>query len=131
MRGVWMRPDLLSRHHWLVRPKKAVRKRKVKRPTDRCRLSSASIPSTANGTSRWAPRANLWPSTLFFAGTLNAVGKVYIQTVLGCFSRFVWGRLRTSKMPVIAVQILNNHALPFFEENGVKVETIPSDSSRE
>ena len=52
-----------------------------------------------------------------FAGTLKGVGKVYIQTVLDCFSRHVWARLYTSKMPVTAVQILNNHVLPFFEEH--------------
>ena len=67
----------------------------------------------------------------FFAGTLKGVGKVYIQTVLDCFSRFVWARLYTSKMPVTAVQILNNHALPFFEEHDVKVKTILSDNGRE
>ncbi len=39
----------------------------------------------------------------FFAGTLKGVGKVYIQTVLDCLSRFVWARLYTSKMPVTAV----------------------------
>ncbi len=44
---------------------------------------------------------------------------------------FVWARLYTSKMPVTAVQILNNHALPFFEDHGVKVQTILSDNGRE
>ena len=68
---------------------------------------------------------------IFFAGTLKGVGKVYIQMVLDCFSRYVWGRLYTSKMPVTAVQILNNHVLPLFEEHGVKVETVLSDNSRE
>ena len=67
----------------------------------------------------------------FFAGTLKGVGKVYIQTVLDCFSRYVWARLYTSKMPVTAVPILNNHVLPFFEEHGVRVETILSDNGRE
>lgn len=67
----------------------------------------------------------------FFAGTLKGVGKVYIQTVLDCFGRFVWARLHTSKMPVTAVQILNNHALPSFEEHAVKVRTILSDNGRE
>ena len=56
---------------------------------------------------------------------------VYIQTVLDCFSRHVWARLYTSKMPVTAVQILNNRVLPFFEEHGVMVETILSDNGRE
>lgn len=67
----------------------------------------------------------------FFAGTLKGVGRVYIQTVLDCFSRYVWARLYTSKMPVTAVQILNNHVLLFFEEHRVKVETILSDNGRE
>ncbi len=34
-------------------------------------------------------------------------------------------------MPVTPVQILNNHALPFFEEHAVKVQTILSDNGRE
>ncbi len=51
--------------------------------------------------------------------------------VLDCFSRYVWARFYTSKMPVTAVQILNNHVLPFFEEHGVKVETVLSDNGRE
>ena len=60
----------------------------------------------------------------FFVGTLKGVGKVYLQTVLDYFSRYVWARLYTSKMPMTAVQIPNNHALPFFEQHAVKVQTI-------
>ncbi len=67
----------------------------------------------------------------FYAGTLKGVGKVYIQTVLDCYSRHVWARLYTSKLPVTAVHVLNNEALPFFEEHGVKVRTILSDNGRE
>ena len=51
--------------------------------------------------------------------------------VLDCFSRHVWARLYTSKMPVTAVQILNNHALPSFEAHAVKVQTVLSDNGRE
>ena len=47
------------------------------------------------------------------------------------FSRFVWARPYTSKIPVTAVQIPNNHALPFFEKHRVKVQTILSDNGRE
>ena len=52
-------------------------------------------------------------------------------TVLDCFSRFVWARLYTSKMPVTAVQILNNHVLPFFEAHAMKVQTVLSDNGGE
>ena len=34
-------------------------------------------------------------------------------------------------MPVTAVQILNNHVLPFFEDRGVKIQTILTDNGRE
>jgi len=64
-----------------------------------------------------------------FATALKGVGKV--QTVLDCFSRFVWARLYTTKIPLTAVQTLNNQALPFFEEHAVKVQTILSDNGRE
>ena len=46
-------------------------------------------------------------------------------------SRYMWAGLYTSRMPVTAVQILKNHVLPFFEEQGVKVETVLSDNGRE
>ena len=33
---------------------------------------------------------------------------MYLQTVLDCFSRYAWGRLYTSKLPLTAVQVMNN-----------------------
>ena len=51
--------------------------------------------------------------------------------MLDCFTRYVWAGLYTSKIPVTAVQILNNHALPFFEEHGVTVHTVTRDNGRD
>ena len=48
--------------------------------------------------------------------------------MLKCFSRFVGARLYAPRMPATAVQIVNNHALPFFEEHAVKIQTILSDT---
>ena len=62
---------------------------------------------------------------------LKGVGKVYSQTVLGCFSRYVWARSYTSKLSVTAVQILNDHVLPFFEEHAVKSRTVLGDNGGE
>ena len=60
------------------------------------------------------------------SNTLKGVGKVYIQAVLDCFSLFVSAWLCTSKMPVTAVQTLNNRAQPFFEAHSARVRTILS-----
>jgi transposase InsO family protein len=52
----------------------------------------------------------------FFVGMLKGVGRVYLQSIIDCFSRYAWGRLYTSKLPVTAVHVLNNDMLPFFEQ---------------
>ena len=51
--------------------------------------------------------------------------------MLDCFSRYVRARPYTTKTPVSAFQILNNHVLPFFEAHGVQVQTILSDNGSE
>ena len=64
-------------------------------------------------------------------GTLKGIGKIYLQTVIDCHSRYAWGHLYTAKIPVTAVHVLNERVLPFFEDHAVKVETILSDNGRE
>ncbi len=64
-------------------------------------------------------------------GYLKGVGRVYMQSVLDCYSRHAWGRLYTSKIPVTAVHVMNNDVLPFFEQHKVKIETVLSDNGRE
>ena len=51
--------------------------------------------------------------------------------LLDCFSRYAWGRLYTSKLPLTAVQVMNNDVLPFFEEHRVRAKTVLSDNGRE
>ena len=42
-----------------------------------------------------------------------------------------WARPFTNKMPVTAVQTLNNEVLPTFEEQGVVIDAVLSDNGRE
>src|SRR5690606_3335276 len=67
----------------------------------------------------------------FFVGTLKGVGKIYLQSVIDCYSRYAFGRLYTSKLPVTAVHVLNTDVLPFFEKHDAKITTILSDNGRE
>jgi len=57
------------------------------------------------------------------------VGKVYLQTAIDCHSRYAWARLYPNKLPVTAVQLLNNDVLPTFEAHKVEVEAVLSDIS--
>ena len=57
--------------------------------------------------------------------------RVYLQSVIDCHSRYAWGRLYTSKLPVTAVHVLNEDVLPFFEQHEARITTILSDNGRE
>ncbi len=131
VRGVWTRNKLQTRHHRLLRLEETVRKRKIKLTEEQIQALERFDPEFRERHIEVHATGELVAVDTFFAGTLKGVGKVYVQTVLDCFSRHVWARLYTSKMPVTAVQILNNHVLPFFEEQGVKIRTILSDNGRE
>ncbi len=67
----------------------------------------------------------------FFVGTLKGVGKVYLQSVIDCFSRYAWGRLYTNKLPVTAVHVLNNDVMPFFKSHNARISAVLSDNGRE
>lgn len=78
-----------------------------------------------------APHRSLVAVDTFFVGSLKGVGKVYLQTAIDCHSRFAWARLYTSKLPVTAVHLMNNDALPTYEAHGAKIEAVLSDNGRE
>ena len=67
----------------------------------------------------------------FFVGHLKGVGKIYLQSAIDCYSRYAWGRLYNSKMPVTAVHALNESVLPTFDEHRASIKTVLSDNGRE
>ena len=106
VRGVWTRNKLQTRHHRLLRLEETVCKRKIKLTKEWIQALERFDPEFRERHIEVHATGELAAVDTFFAGTLKGVGKVYIQTVLDCFSRHVWARLYTSKMPVTAVQIL-------------------------
>jgi len=131
VRGVWIRHNLATRHQRLLRLEREARERRLELTEDQIQALERFSPEfrerhiVARGT------GDLVAVDTFFVGTLKGVGKVYLQSVLDCFSRHAWARLYTSKMPVTAVHILNNDVLPFFEEHDARIRTILSDNGRE
>lgn len=67
----------------------------------------------------------------FLVGTLKGIGRVYMQAVIDTYCSFSFAKLYTCKVPVTAVDILNDRVLPFYEGLGIKVEAILTDNGRE
>lgn len=131
VRGVWSRHKLLSKHDRLLRFEEHVRKRRIKLTDEQVRLLERFSPEFRERhiETRWT--GDLVAVDTFFVGTLKGIGKVYMQTVVDTYSRYAWAQLHTSKIPLTAVQTLNNHVLPFFDEHKARVDTVLSDNGRE
>lgn len=131
VRGVWARHNLLTKHERLLRLEKTVRERKLELNEAQVRLLERFSPEFRERHIVTTYTGELVAVDTFFVGTLKGVGKVYLQSVIDCYSRYAWGRLYTSKLPVTAVHVLNTDVLPFFESHHAPITTILSDNGRE
>jgi transposase InsO family protein len=131
VRGVWSRHALLTKHERLLRLEASIRGRKLDLTVEQIRLLERYSPEFRERHITTSFTGELVAVDTFFAGTLKGIGRIYLQTVLDCHSRYAWARLYTSKLPLTAVQILNNDVLPFFEKHRARVVTILSDNGRE
>jgi transposase InsO family protein len=67
----------------------------------------------------------------YFVGTIKGVGKIYQQTVIDAHASLAFAKLYLSKVPMTAVDVLNDRVLPFYEEHGVEIEHLLTDNGRE
>ena len=131
VRGVWSRHSLLSKHDRLLRLEKSVREQNFELTDSQIRVLERFSPEFRERHIETKHTGDLVSVDTFMVGSLKGVGRIYLQTVIDCHSRYAWGRLYTNKMPVTAVHVLNEDVLPFFEEHDARITTILSDNGRE
>ena len=129
VRGVWMRHNLLTKHERLLRLEKVTSERKLELSDEQIRLLERFSPEFRERHIEAPHTGSLVAVDTFFVGTLKGVGKVYLQTAIDCHSRYAWAQLHTSKLPVTAVQTLNNAVLPTFEAQDARIEVVLSRSA--
>lgn len=131
VRNVWSRNNMLSKHDRLLRLEESVRKEKMVLTDEQVRALERFSPEFRDRHIEVNYTGELVAVDTFMVGSLKGIGRIYLQTTVDCFSRYAWGRLYTSKMPVTAVHTLNYDVLPFFEKHKVQITTILSDNGRE
>lgn len=131
VRGVWSRHDLLTRHQRLLRLEKHVSGKKIELSDEQVRLLERFSPEFRERHIETRYTGDLVAVDTFFVGHLKGIGRVYLQSVIDCHSRYAWGRLYTSKLPVTAVHVLNNDVIPTFEAHHARITTVLSDNGRE
>jgi len=67
----------------------------------------------------------------YFIGTIKGIGKIYMQSVVDAHCSLGFAKVYLSKVPMTAVDVLNDRVLPFYEEHSAEVEHILTDNGRE
>jgi len=130
VRGVWANPSLLTKHERLLRQEKSTAERKIDPTDEQIRVLERFSPEFRERHIEAPHTGALVAVDTFMVGSLKGVGRAYLQTVIDCHSRYAWGRLFTSKLPITAVQTLNNDVLPTFEAHGARIDAVLSVSVR-
>lgn len=131
IKGVWQRNDLGSKHQRLLRLERHAKETGIELSDHHIQLLERFDPEFRERHIEANFTGQLVAIDTFLVGNLKGIGKVYLQTVVDCYSRYAWGHLYNSKIPVTAVHVLNERVLPFFEEHGAHIQTILSDNGRE
>lgn len=131
VRGVWSRHSLLSKQERLLRLERSVREQNLELSDDQVRLLERFSPEFRERHIETRHTGDLVAVDTFFVGNLKGIGRIYLQSVIDCYSRHAWGRLYTSKLPLTAVHVLNEDVLPFFEQHDASITTVLSDNGRE
>lgn len=131
VRGVWNRHNLLQKHQRFLRLEQSIKDKKIDLTEEQVRALERFSPEFRDRHIQTHHTGDLVAVDTFLVGSLKGVGRVYLQSVIDCYSRYAWGRLYTTKLPVTAVHVLNNDVLPFFEKHNARITTILSDNGRE
>ncbi len=67
----------------------------------------------------------------YYVGTIKGVGRIYQQTVIDTYSRVAFAKLYTSKHAITSADVLNDRALPFFEQHQIPVLRMLTDRGTE
>ena len=67
----------------------------------------------------------------YFIGTIKGIGKIYMQSVVDAHCSLGFAKLYLSKVPMTAVDVLDDRVLPFYEEHSAEVEHLLTDNGRE
>lgn len=131
VRGVWSRHNLMTKIERLLRLEKQSAERKIELTDEQIKHLERFSPEFRERHIETNFTGDLVAVDTFMVGTLKGIGRIYLQTVIDCYSRRAWGRLYTNKTPYTAVHVLNNDVLPFFEQHNAKIKTVLSDNGRE
>jgi transposase InsO family protein len=131
IRGIWQRHNMLLKHQRLLRLEQHCKDNTFPLTEQHIILLEKFDPEFRERHIQADFTGQLVAMDTFMVGNLKGIGKIYLQTVVDCHSRYAFGHLYTSKVAVTSAHVLNEKVLPFFEEHDCPIVTVLTDNGME
>ena len=132
VRSDWLRHDL---HTFKLRLKaleaKMAQEGLVLTEEQLAALERAKQEKEAHGEIETEHPGYLGSQDTFYVGTLKGVGRIYQQTFIDSYCKVAFAKLYDRKNALVAVDILNDRVVPFFEEHDVRLLRVLTDRGTE
>jgi len=132
VRCVWQRHDLETFKKRLKALEAKVAQEHIVLTEEQLKaLEKAKEDKEAHGEIETEHPGYLGAQDTFYIGTLKGVGRIYQQTFIDTYAKVVMAKLYDRKNALVAADLLNDRALPFFEEHGIPLLRILTDRGSE
>lgn len=117
VRSIWLRHDLET----MAKRLKALEARSAQEgilltEEQIVALEKAKSKRAAHGEIETHHPGYLGSQDTYFVGTMKGVGRIYQQTFIDTYSRVAFAKLYLEKTAITAADMLNDQAIPFFDE---------------
>jgi len=131
IRNIWLKEGLERKYKRILRLEEQRAGQEVERTEEQIRLLEKANPCFRERNVESLYPGYLLSQDTFMVGVLKGVGKIYLQAVVDTYGSYAFGKLRTSKLPETAADVLYDRVLPFYETHGLNVEHVLTDNGRE
>ncbi len=128
MRSVWLRHDLETfKKRLKALEAKVAQEGVILTESQLAALEKAKQDKEAHGEIESEHPGYLGSQDTYYVGSIKGVGRIYQQTFIDTYSRVAQVKLYTEKTAITAADVLNDRVVPFFEEQGIRLQRILTD----
>ncbi len=132
VRSVWMRHDLETfKKRLKALEAKVAQDNLILTEEQLAALEKAKVEKEAHGEIETLHPGFLGSQDVYYVGKIKGVGNIYQQTFIDTYSRVAFAKLYTDKSAITSADILNDRVVPWFDEQGVKLDRILTDRGTE